>query len=177
VRAALFLDRDNTLTIDHGYTHRLEDLEFVPGAIDALRRVPAEVPIIVITNQSGVGRGFYPESVMHQFHARLTGRLAEAGVRIAAIRFCPHDPTQERCTCRKPGISLLVDAAKTLGLDLSRSVFIGDSAADMEAARRAGCLPVELPFRPGMPRAEASDAWSRAIRTALDALIRNKPFS
>jgi histidinol-phosphate phosphatase family protein len=135
----VFLDRDGTLVRDLGYTHRIEDYELLPGVVSGLRRIlAAGYKLAVITNQSGIGRGHYSTEQYQAFQAHLVGDLAGQGVPIEASYFCPHHP-DAGCQCRKPQPALLHRARDELGADLARSWMIGDSAVDVELARRGGC--------------------------------------
>jgi histidinol-phosphate phosphatase family protein len=137
-RPAVFLDRDGTLVVERGYLSDPGDLELlpgVPGALAALRG--AGFALVVISNQSGVGRGLFPLSRVYQAMARLRRILREHHVELDAVYFCPHRPG-DGCDCRKPGPGLLVRAADDLALDLARSFMVGDKLIDAEAGRRAG---------------------------------------
>lgn len=145
-RKAAFLDRDGVLNIDRGYVHRVEDLEIVPGAPEAIRRLnEAGYLVIVVTNQSGIGRGYYDEEAMNRVHARLVEVFAEAGGHIDAFYHCPFHPEAkvERFRHpdhpdRKPNPGLVLRAMRDWNVDPAGSFLIGDKASDMEAARRAG---------------------------------------
>jgi D-glycero-D-manno-heptose 1,7-bisphosphate phosphatase len=145
-RPAAFLDRDGVLNVDLGYVHRIEDLEWVAGAPSAVRRLnDAGYLVIVVTNQSGIGRGYYDEASMESVHQALRAHLAEAGARIDAIYACPFHPEAivERFRHpdhpdRKPNPGLLLRAMEEFPIDPARSFMIGDKDSDMEAARRAG---------------------------------------
>lgn len=143
---AAFLDRDGVLIVDSGYPHRPEDLVFIPGAAAAVRRLNAAGYLTIIaTNQSGVGRGYFSEAQMDDFHALLRERLGAEGARIDAIYACPFLPDatveayrQPDPPDRKPNPGMLLRAIKEHRLDAAASFMIGDKASDMEAARRAG---------------------------------------
>ena len=144
-RAAAFLDRDGVINIDHGYTVRVEDFEFVPGTFDACRALSsAGYALVVVTNQSGIGRGLYTLREFTALTDWMRAQFAAAGAPLAGVYFCPHHPTEaegeyrRECACRKPAPGMLLDAAHDLNLDLSRSVLFGDRAGDLEAARAAG---------------------------------------
>jgi histidinol-phosphate phosphatase family protein len=135
----VFLDRDGTLVRDRGYTHRIEDYELLPGVASGLRRIlEAGYRLAVITNQSGIGRGYYSNEQYQAFQDHLVDDLARQGVPIEASYVCPHHP-DDGCECRKPEPALLHRAERELGADLARSWVIGDSARDVELAQRGGC--------------------------------------
>ncbi len=138
LRAAVFMDRDGTLVRERGYLADPDELELLPGVPGALQNLRAAgFALIVISNQSGVGRGLFPLTRVHEAMARLRRLLRDHGVELDAIYFCPHRP-DEGCTCRKPGPGLLERAAVDQGLALGRSVMIGDKLIDAEAGRRSG---------------------------------------
>ena len=146
LKRALFVDRDNTLTYDTGYTFRLDDFAWKPGAIEGLKAFSeAEFLLFIITNQSGIGRGFFTEKDMHFFHERLCIEAANAGAPISDIAFCPHHPKavipelQGPCACRKPEPGMILQLAEKWQIDCSQSVVIGDKQSDLAAGHRAGC--------------------------------------
>lgn len=137
-RPAVFLDRDGTLVRETGYLSDPEALELLPGVGRALRNlVEAGIPLVVVSNQSGVGRGMFTSADVHAVMARLRHRLRVHGVEISAIYYCPHRP-EDGCPCRKPRTGLLERAAEDLHLSLADSVMIGDKRIDAAAGRRAG---------------------------------------
>lgn len=140
-RPAAFLDRDGVLNVDHGYVHRPEQLEWVAGAPESVRLLnEAGYYVLVITNQSGVARGFFDEAAVKSFHAHMQNVLAGKGAHIDAFYYCPHhlEGTVKAfamaCSCRKPRTGMLEQAAREWPIDVSRSFFIGDNEADMAAA-------------------------------------------
>jgi D-glycero-D-manno-heptose 1,7-bisphosphate phosphatase len=144
-RRAAFLDRDGVINRDHGYVYRIEDFEFLPGVIDALARLAQRgYLLVVVTNQSGIGRGLYTEQDFLTLSEQVAQRLASAGVAFAAVRHCPHHPeallSQWRrvCDCRKPAPGMILAAAAELDLDLAESILVGDKASDIAAGRAAG---------------------------------------
>ena len=144
-RPAAFLDRDGVLNVDHGYVHRPEQLEWIAGAPESVRLLnEAGYYVIVITNQSGVARGFFDETAVKSFHAHMQSALAGKGARIDAFYYCPHHPEgtvkgfSMTCSCRKPRTGMLEQAARDWPIDINRSFFIGDKSSDIEAARNAG---------------------------------------
>jgi histidinol-phosphate phosphatase family protein len=152
----VFLDRDGTLVEDPGYVHRLEDFRLLPGTAKALLRLrEAGFRLVIVTNQSGIGRGLFREADFQRFQQRLLDELAAAGVTIEATYFCPHAP-DAGCDCRKPAAGLLERARRELGADLAHSWVIGDAARDVEMARRAGCAGAVRLGEPGISDLEAA---------------------
>ena len=137
-RPAAFLDRDGTVMVEREYLADPAGVELVPGAADALRRLrQAGYALVLVTNQSGIGRGLYTHADFTAVQARLEQELAAAGVTLDGVYFCPHAP-DTGCACRKPGTALFLQAAAELGLDLGASVFIGDRLRDVEPAAGLG---------------------------------------
>jgi len=137
-RRAAFLDRDGTICEEMGYVNHVDRLRVFPFAAAAIRRLnEAQIPVVVVTNQSGVARGIFPESLVHEVHRRLVAELASGGARVHAIYFCPHK-SEEACECRKPNPGLLERAAKEHSLDLAASWTVGDRYADLEMAHATG---------------------------------------
>jgi D-glycero-D-manno-heptose 1,7-bisphosphate phosphatase len=140
-RPAAFFDRDGVLNVDRGYTHRPEQLEWVNGAPEAVRLLnEAGYYVFVVTNQSGIARGYYDEAAVKSFHLHMQDALAAHGAHIDAFYFCPHHPDGSvksfamRCRCRKPEPGLLEQAAHEWPIDLAASILIGDKDDDMSAA-------------------------------------------
>jgi D-glycero-D-manno-heptose 1,7-bisphosphate phosphatase len=121
------------------HASRFRMFPFVGGAIRRLNE--AQVPVVVITNQSGVGRGYFPESLVHAVHDLMNQQLSAAGARLEAIYYCPHSGN-DACDCRKPKPGLLERAAREHRLDLHRSFVVGDRYGDVELARRAGARSI-----------------------------------
>ena len=142
---ALFLDRDGVILDDSGYMHRVEQIRFVPGIFDLCRGASARgFRLVVVTNQSGIARGYFTEADYRVFTAAMLARLATEGVPIAAVYHCPYHPEatvaayRREHPWRKPAPGMILAAAGELGLDLSASVMVGDSGRDIVAARAAG---------------------------------------
>lgn len=137
-RAAVFLDRDGTLVAERGYLAEPEGIELLPGVVEGLGQLQAAGwALVVVSNQSGVGRGLFPLSRAHEMMARLRLELRARGVELDGIYFCPHRP-EDGCACRKPGTRLLERAAADHLLRLRGSVMVGDKLLDAETGRRAG---------------------------------------
>lgn len=150
MRPAAFLDRDGVINFDRAYVHRRQDFEFIPGVFVAARALQAlGYQLLVVTNQSGIGRGTYTEKDFLVLDDWMRARFAEEGAEIAGTYYCPHHPIHAiggyriDCECRKPRPGMLLRAAADHGLALDRSLLIGDKASDLQAARAAG-VPVRL---------------------------------
>lgn len=142
VRPAVFLDRDGTIAEEVGYLNHVSRFRLLPGVAAAIRTLnEAELPVIVVTNQSGVGRGYFPELVVKEVHDRMRGELLAEGARVDGVYYCPH-VSADGCECRKPKTGMLEQAARELGVDLKRSFVVGDRYGDIEAANRAGARSV-----------------------------------
>ena len=142
---ALFLDRDGVVNIDHGYVHRVEDFHFHPGIFQLCRAAQTlEYRIVVVTNQAGIGRGYYTESAFVALTRWMVGRFAEEHVEIAGVYYCPCHPVDgiagynNDCFARKPRPGMVLRAAADLALDLTSSILVGDRESDISAARTAG---------------------------------------
>jgi D-glycero-D-manno-heptose 1,7-bisphosphate phosphatase len=150
-KRAIFLDKDGTLIENVPYNVDPDRVRLLPGAEEALRSLHASgFLLIVVSNQSGVARGYFGEEALGPVHLRLRALLARAGVPLAGFYYCPHHPDGRvpcysvSCDCRKPQPGMLLRAAREHGIDLSRSWLIGDILDDVEAGRRAGCAALLL---------------------------------
>lgn len=142
---AVFLDRDGTINVDHGYVHEIDHFHFIDGVIEALIELKKMGYLLVlVTNQSGIARGKYSEEQFMQLTEWMDWSLADRGVDFDGIYFCPHHPEgsveayRQQCDCRKPQPGMLLAAQKELNIDMSRSCMVGDKLADMLAGRAAG---------------------------------------
>ncbi|MGI8785551.1 MAG: D-glycero-beta-D-manno-heptose 1,7-bisphosphate 7-phosphatase [Acidobacteriota bacterium] len=151
MRRAVFLDRDGTLNVEAGYITDPEEFRLYPWTAQAVRQInQGGMLAIVVTNQSGIARGFYPESTVHAMHDKLQALLAAEGAHLDAIYYCPHHPTAGvnefalDCNCRKPKPGLLLEAAARYGIDLRSSYMIGDKALDVQVGRAAGATAILL---------------------------------
>ena len=138
LRPAVFLDRDGTINEQMGYINHLSRFHLLPGAAEAIRVLNEHgLPVVVVTNQSGLARGYFPESLLAEVHAEMNRQLASAGARIDGLYICPHHPEakmeqyRQLCNCRKPKTGLLEQAARDMGLDLRRSFMVGDRWSDL----------------------------------------------
>lgn len=148
-RPGIFLDRDGVINrrIVGGYITNWTEFKFVRGIKSVLAKLSKMgTPLIVLSNQAGVGKGIVMRAALECITKRFVAELAEAGARIDAVYYCPHIPS-ENCRCRKPKPGLLRRAATNWRLDLKRSVLIGDSLSDLEAARAVGCRAILLASR------------------------------
>ena len=135
-RAAVFLDRDGTILDERGYLADPNRLKFYPGIFKALRRLRRiGLNLVVLTNQSGIARGYLTVRVLEEIHRRICQRMSLRGVKLSGFYFCPHLPNQG-CSCRKPNPGMPRRAARDFHLNLSRSYVVGDQARDMKLARR-----------------------------------------
>ncbi len=176
MRPAVFIDRDGTLIEERGYLDRLDLLYVFPWTADAIRLLNrAGFAVVVITNQSAIGRGIIDEAFLREVHDELDRRLAAGGARIDAYYFCPHHPAAEIeryrqvCRCRKPGPGMIEQACGDLELDPARSVMVGDRWLDVLAGKAAGTRTVLV--RTGHGGHEADHPPGGAA--AADAILNN----
>jgi D-glycero-D-manno-heptose 1,7-bisphosphate phosphatase len=148
-RVAVFFDRDGTLNVDVGYLRSPDEMQLIPGAAEAVRQLnDRQILTCVISNQSGVARGYFSEADLIPIHDRLQQQLAVAGAHLDRIYYCPHHPTAGHppynidCTCRKPRPGMLQQAAREFAIALDRSYVIGDKALDIEVGKAAGAYAV-----------------------------------
>ena len=149
---AVFFDRDGTLNVDVHYLHRPEDFEWIPGAKEAIKYVNDHGYLaILVTNQSGVARGYYPESDIWYVYDWMNEQLAVIGAHLDALYYCPHHPDgtvpeyTRTCNCRKPGPQLINEACAKYDIDKQQSYFVGDNDTDMQCAANAGIIGIRYP--------------------------------
>lgn len=177
-RPAVFLDRDGTIIRDAEYLRDPEQVELLPGAAHAIKRLnDAGWPVIVVTNQSGIARGLLTEQDYERVRMRLDKVLAAEGAKINATYHCPHHPDLTGpCECRKPGVKLYADAAKALDLDTKGSWYVGDRIRDVSPGDHFGGRSVMLivdstPDADRMAAAAAKRRTARSLAEAVDLII------
>lgn len=143
---AIFLDRDGTINVEKDYLYKIEDFEFIDGVVDALRLLQdAGYLLIIITNQSGIARGYYTEEDYYTLNSWMIDTLQEQGITISAVYFCPHHPTAAvekyriDCDCRKPKLGLYEQAVKDFNLDIGNCFAIGDKIRDCAICNSTPC--------------------------------------
>lgn len=175
MRAAVFLDRDGTIIEDVGYLDALDRVDLFPWTVDAIRALnQAGVPVVVVTNQAGVARGFFSEAFVQETHRYIAARLEAGGARVDAYYYCPHHPSgtvaafARSCDCRKPGPGMINQAARDLDLDPARSFVVGDTWLDIGLARAVGARGI-------LVRTGAGAAWEARPQDGLaaDAVVDN----
>ena len=138
-QSAVFLDRDGNINVEKGYIRDIAELELYPGVGKAVKSLnEAGILAILITNQSGAARGFYPESHIQALNERTEELLSNYNARLDAIYYCPHHP-DDGCSCRKPKPGSILKAASDFDIDLAVSWMVGDSESDLQAGTAAGC--------------------------------------
>ena len=148
-RRAIIMDRDGTVCDEVGYVNHVDRVRLLPRSAEAVRAAnEAGFQTVVVTNQAGVARGYFAESLVDEVHERIRALLAHEGARLDGIYYCPHHPEvgatayRKACTCRKPLPGMLLRARDEMGIDLSASYMVGDSIKDVEAGHRAGTTSV-----------------------------------
>ncbi len=148
-RRAVFMDRDGTVLEEVGYVNHVDRVRLLERSAEAVGRINgARLQAVVVTNQAGVARGYFPESLVHEVHDRVRTLLAERGGRLDGIYYCPHHPSvgeppyRKDCPCRKPRPGMLVRASEEMGIDLAASYVVGDTIKDVEAGHRVGATTV-----------------------------------
>ena len=139
---AVFLDRDGTMAKDVHYCSRPEDFELFPNTAKAIKLLnDHSFKVIVVTNQSGIARGYFSEEMLAQIHEKMSKELAKKGGRVDAIYYCPHHP-EANCDCRKPKPKLILQAVRDFDIDLKHSFVVGDLQIDVDLGRAVGCKTI-----------------------------------
>ena len=173
---AIFLDRDGVLNDDPGYVHKIKDFKFLPHVVESLKRLN-EYEFFIISNQSGIGRGYYSEKDYHVFNDHLVNELKKQGVIIEKSFYCPHHPDVS-CDCRKPSPKFIKEASDEYDIDLNQSYMIGDHASDIGAGHNAGCKTIYLLSGHGVKhldeaRKEKPGYVAANIKQAADFILFN----
>lgn len=182
--SAVFLDRDGTINEEVGYLGDLEKLNIYPNSFEAIRLInKSGMKAVVITNQSGVARGYFSEDFVMTVHSRINETLQKKGAHIDRFYYCPHHPTEGKghylksCNCRKPKTGMLIKASEELGIDLSRSYMVGDTAKDIELAKGARVKGILV--KTGYGKKEMSsdikpDYIAEDIRDAVNWIMKDR---
>ena len=172
---AVFLDRDGTIARDVHYCRRVEDFELLPTIPEAIKLLNANnFKVIVITNQSGIARGYFTEETLARIHKKMEEELAEYGSCLDAIYYCPHHP-DDGCECRKPKTALFLQAAKDFDINLSHSFVVGDMQMDIDAGRVLDCQTVLVTTGPkgGSALIDPSDYTAGSLLEAAQWIVKN----
>jgi D-glycero-D-manno-heptose 1,7-bisphosphate phosphatase len=170
---AIFLDRDGTINVDHGYVHEVDQFEFIDGVIDAMRELKEMgYALVVVTNQSGIARGMFTEDDFENLTEWMDWSLADRGVDLDGIYYCPHHPEavveefRQACDCRKPQPGMLLSAGEYLHIDMASSYMVGDKIEDMQAAVAAK-VGTKVLVRSGKPITEEGEAAADFVLNSL----------
>jgi D-glycero-D-manno-heptose 1,7-bisphosphate phosphatase len=173
---AIFLDRDGTLNIDHGYVHKIDDFQFIDGTIEALQQLKQMgFALVVVTNQSGIARGMFTEDQFMQLTEWMDWSLADRDIDLDGIYFCPHHPEGSvgefslQCDCRKPQPGMLLSAQQELHIDMAASYIVGDKLEDMLAGQAAG-VGKKVLVRSGKPVTAEGEALADWVINSLAEL-------
>ncbi|GLR08782.1 D-glycero-beta-D-manno-heptose-1,7-bisphosphate 7-phosphatase [Mixta theicola] len=154
---AIFLDRDGTVNVDHGYVHEIDDFQFIDGVIEAMQELKKMgYALVLVTNQSGIARGIFSEDQFMQLTEWMDWSLADREVDLDGIYYCPHhseasvESYRQQCDCRKPQPGMLLSAMKQLNIDMAASYMVGDKIDDMQAGKAAG-VGTNVLVRSGKP--------------------------
>ncbi len=174
---AVFLDRDGTINVEKDYLIHVDDFEFIPGVPGALKKLQqAGFLLVVVTNQSGIARGYFNPHQVEKLHLHMTNLLEQYNVSLAGIYVCPHHPTCGQgeyrcdCECRKGKPGMLLEAAKELNIDLVNSFMVGDKLADIQAGHAAGCCSYLVKTGHGRDFEEAVATYRAEIVNDLPAV-------
>ena len=179
-KPAIFLDRDGTIFIDTGYPGDEDPINFLPGVPDSLRMLQVNFVLIIISNQSGVGRGVITKDEMYRVHSKMINKLEEENIRITDSFFCLHAPS-DNCICRKPLPTMILNAAEKWNLQLNHSYMIGDKNSDIEAGYHAGCKSIllndDVSLAEKLTQQPYPDFIASGLQTAANWIMINKDES
>jgi len=172
---AVFLDRDGVVVKDKGYHYMISDLELMEGAAGAIAKLNKMGYLaIIVSNQSGIARGYFSEKALLQFNEHLLKELDALGAKVDGIYYCPHHPTEAKvkkylidCECRKPKPGMLLEAANDHNIDLSKSWMVGDKETDVKAGLAAGCKTIYI----GAEKNKLADGNAANITEAVDIIL------
>lgn len=169
-KSAIMLDRDGVINYERkDYVKSLQEFKFIDNAIEAIKLLSTSGnPIVVITNQSAIGRGLLSKAELERIHEYMIREIEKGGGKIDALYYCPHMPN-EGCDCRKPKTRLFKNAESDLNLDLSKSWYVGDKPEDEEAGRRAGCKTIVI-------NSNTPGALLEASKTVLHSIKERESF-
>lgn len=163
MKKCIFLDRDGNINVEKDYLHRVEDFEFEEGALEAIKAFSeTEYLIVIVTNQSGIARGYYTEEDVKTLHVYLKQKIEDTGGRVDGFYYCPHHPEKgigeykKECSCRKPEPGMFLQAKEDLDIDFENSIMVGDKMSDVEAGKRLGMRGILV--RTGHGRSEEAKA-------------------
>lgn len=148
---AVFIDRDGTINVDVDFLSSPSQLQLIPRSAEAIHELnEMNIPVIVITNQSGIARGVITEQALHSVHKKMDELLLQHNAKIQAYFYCPHHPSEgiapfvKDCDCRKPKAGMLFDAQKKFGFDLQRSFVVGDKCIDVQTGKSVGATSIQV---------------------------------
>ncbi|WP_414147471.1 D-glycero-beta-D-manno-heptose 1,7-bisphosphate 7-phosphatase [Erwinia sp. BNK-24-b] len=180
---AIFLDRDGTMNVDHGYVHEIDNFQFIDGVIEAMRELKKMgFALVMVTNQSGIARGIFTEDTFMQLTEWMDWSLADREVDLDGIYYCPHHPEgtveeyRQECDCRKPQPGMLLSAQKELNIDMAASYMVGDKIDDMLAGKAAG-VGIKVLVRSGkavMEEGENAADWVLDSLADLPSRIKKR---
>ncbi len=178
--SAVFLDRDGVIIVEKNFHCDPETIEFIPGSVRALQKLSSGHQLVVVSNQSGIARGYFTEDDVRKFQDALNQRLRQSGIAVSGWYFCPHGPA-DNCSCRKPNPGMILQAAGDLSIDLGASWMVGDKSSDIGAGRAAGLRTVLVGTGYAGKEPGASvvkpDYITASLLSAADIIVRGESGS